>query len=105
MEANEIYKKAIEKWGVSLQLVMAIEEMSELTKEISKHLRGKLDKNKIAEEIADVEIMMEQLKILFDNDKKVKEEKALKLLRLSQILKEDFSGVGGKKQSKWNLRI
>jgi NTP pyrophosphatase (non-canonical NTP hydrolase) len=41
---------------------MVIEEMSELTKEICKYKRGKKDKEHMTEEIADVYIMLEQLK-------------------------------------------
>ena len=44
---------------------MAIVEMSELSKELTKFLRGNGNKEKIAEEI-DVYIMMELLKLLFD---------------------------------------
>lgn len=39
METKELYKMAMEKWGVDLQLIILIEEMSELTKEITKFLR------------------------------------------------------------------
>lgn len=48
---------------------MVIEEMSELTKEICKHKRGKQNRKEIVEEIADVEIMIEQLIIMFDIDR------------------------------------
>lgn len=47
------------------QMFMAVEEMAELQKAVSKAYRGKPDLNNIAEEIADVEIMLEQLKQIF----------------------------------------
>jgi NTP pyrophosphatase (non-canonical NTP hydrolase) len=47
------------------QTMMAIEEMSELTKEICKTKRGKFDKEHIQEEMADVQIMLWQLGIIF----------------------------------------
>nr|WP_199398950.1 hypothetical protein [Ruminiclostridium papyrosolvens] len=65
---NEILKKAIETWGKDAQLDMVIEEMSELTKEICKHKRGKSNRAEIIEEIADVEIMIEQLIIMLEID-------------------------------------
>lgn len=46
-------------------LVVAMEELSELQKEISKALRDKADINHITEEIADVEIIIEKLKNQF----------------------------------------
>ena len=48
------------------QLIVAIEELSELQKELCKTLRGKLNIDNITEEMADVYIMLEQIKIYFD---------------------------------------
>lgn len=70
MEREELYKELIAKYGI-LQLAVAIEELSELQKEICKSLRDKTNIDNIVEEIADVTIMLEQLKIYFkisDND-------------------------------------
>lgn len=65
------------------QIVMAIEEMSELTKELTKALRGYSRRGNVIEEIADVEIMLAQLKVVFSvaNDELDKEKKR-KLERL-----------------------
>jgi len=81
-----IYEEAIKKWGTALQTCMAIEEMAELTKELIKTFRGKLDSDKIAEEMADVEIMMEQLKVVFKNSGIVNTHKEAKLKRLANML-------------------
>lgn len=59
-----IYEKLLKRYGKD-QLVVAMEEMSELTKELCKYLRGNGDVGHIIEEIADVEIMLEQLKMFF----------------------------------------
>lgn len=69
---NATLKKAVAKYGATAQEDIAIEEMSELTKAILKHRRaekfGQYDLtetlNAIAEEIADVEIGLEYLKII-----------------------------------------
>lgn len=53
-------------YGKDSQTLMAIEEMSELTKEICKYSRGKTTRERLVDEIADVEIMVKQLEILFD---------------------------------------
>ena len=58
-------KRVIKTFGEEAQMIVALEELSELQKEITKHLRGKGDPRSIAEEIADVEIMLEQLKLIF----------------------------------------
>lgn len=52
----------------NVQKVIAIEELSELQKEITKDLRGKGNKEHIAEEIADVYIMLSQLTMMYDID-------------------------------------
>jgi Leu/Phe-tRNA-protein transferase len=89
-----IYQRAIERWGISLQSVVVIEEMSELTKEITKTLRGnkfehrnESDFDNIIDEIADVEIMLEQLKWWIPKaTKEVEVFKKNKLKRLQGIL-------------------
>lgn len=63
----DTYAEAVRAYGKQSQLVMAMEEMSELTKELSKNLRGADNSKALAEEIADVEIMLEQLKVIFRN--------------------------------------
>ena len=57
----EIYQKLIQKFGYDHQAGILVEEMAELTQSISKHRRG-LDHN-TAEEIADVQIVLDQLKL------------------------------------------
>lgn len=61
-ERNEIYEKALQLWGAKMQATVAAEEMSEVIKEITKMLRGELDREHMAEEIADATIMLEQLR-------------------------------------------
>ena len=59
---EDVIRKAIDTYGKDAQLWMVIEEMSELSKEICKHKRGKDNFLEIADEMADVYIMLEQLK-------------------------------------------
>ena len=66
MTRDEILKAAIARYGEKAQMVIAMEEMAELTKELSKFLRGAHNEDAIAEEIADVRIMLDQMEILFD---------------------------------------
>lgn len=59
-------ERAIETYGEDMQLNVAIEEFSELIKEICKSNRGNDNIDKIIEEMADCYIMLEQLKIIFE---------------------------------------
>lgn len=68
-------------------LIIAIEELSELSKEISKELRGKGDNTNILEELADVQIgifyIQEICKI---NDEDLNKAMNVKMKRLEDIL-------------------
>lgn len=81
-----LYQQAIDKYGGDNQLNVAIEELSELIKEICKFKRGFDNGEHLAEEVADVEIMCEQLRFIFDLDAKVDYFKNLKLKRLEERL-------------------
>lgn len=83
-----IYRKAVSRFGKLDQLIVATEELSELQKELCKTLRGKMNIDNIAEEIADVEIMLAQLHIIFNIDHKIEKQKQIKLERLSKMLEE-----------------
>jgi len=82
---QEICKKAINTFGEYTQLDMVIEEMAELTQAISKLKRNKV--HNVEEEVADVEIMLQQVKLmsLFDV-KKIDEIKEQKLKRLEGVV-------------------
>lgn len=86
---TDVLRKAIEIFGSEAQCKMAIEEMSELTKEICKHFRGKNNTSAIAEEIADVFIMLWQLKVIFDCGDMVSDWERIKLIRLERKIKEE----------------
>lgn len=60
-----ILSKAIEVYGKENQLTVAVEEFSELIKEICKHKRGEDNKARIIEEMADCYIMLRQLEMMF----------------------------------------
>lgn len=82
MDDKEIIRSALRCWGPQHQVVVAIEEMSELQKELCKLQRGKVNMNHIAEEIADVEIMLAQLKEAFNLYHSVEGQRYFKLQRL-----------------------
>ncbi len=59
-------ERAIEAYGKDMQLTVAVEELSELIKEICKNKRGADNREAIIEEMADCYIMMEQIEMIFD---------------------------------------
>ena len=75
---------AITVYGEQHQQAMLLEEMAELQKEICKRWRGAENINEIAEEIADVQIMLDQMMILFCCAGRVKTFRANKLRRLER---------------------
>lgn len=83
-------QKAVKLWGTDLQLNMAIEEASELIKAICK-LKRNVNADtvmSVAEEIADTEIMLEQLKIMLLCRSDVESWKNYKLERLEVMIEE-----------------
>ena len=90
----KILEGAIKTWGQEAQSVVAIEELSELTKALTKWLRYYLASQgdyeqivaDIREEMADVGIMLNQLCLIFGDPT---EEEILKLLRLEQRIEAE----------------
>lgn len=86
---NPILKRALQTWGEQAQMMMVVEEMSELMKEILKNInRNKDNIAEIIEETADVEIMLEQLKENYGIAEKVKNYKADKIKKIEQRLND-----------------
>jgi hypothetical protein len=81
-----VFAKALGTWGAEAQIAMVFEEMSELQKELCKKLRGAKNINEIAEEIADVEIMLDQMKLLFNIQPLVSVQRGEKVARLIERL-------------------
>lgn len=71
MNMERVMDRAIEHYGVEKQLLVCIEELSELIKAITKAERYPNDdikKDDIAEEMADVYICIEYLKMIYNID-------------------------------------
>ena len=85
MTKTEILNRVIEAKGATHQEIIAIEECSELIQAITHKHRGR--KHNLAEEIADVEIMLEQLKIINGCTDEVEQVKKYKIERLLHRLR------------------
>lgn len=86
MTNTEIYCRALSTYGAEAQTLMVMEEMAELQKELCKHARGMDNRFAIAEEIADVLIMLDQMMVLHDCESIVDQYKVDKLERLKDRL-------------------
>ena len=84
-----VYRKAIERFGPPNQMIKAIEEMSELTKVLAKILvmGGEVSLDELIEEVADVTIMMEQLRLMYNINDEVCEMMDSKVKRLEGRVK------------------
>lgn len=69
-----------DRWGIEMQEFMAIEEMSELTKELIKKIRGKENQQEIIKETADVLITVLQMAEIngYDEVMKIVNEKMIR---------------------------
>ncbi|HCU58419.1 MAG TPA: hypothetical protein DIC64_00365 [Alphaproteobacteria bacterium] len=89
MKKTDIYHRTLKIWSDEHQILQAVEEMSELIKEILKNVNRKKDNiAEIIEETADVEIMLEQLKCCYQINEKVESFKAEKLKKIEQRVDE-----------------
>lgn len=68
MRYQEIYAKTIEKWGEEAQYDQMIEECAELIATLQHFARGKVDKEAVVDELADVFLMVGQLTYMFGED-------------------------------------
>ena len=78
-DSEKIMSRAIATYGAQAQIDKAIEEMSELIK---------IMRDAVAEEIADVMIMLKQLRMIYDCDGKILDYQDDKLRRLEKRLNE-----------------
>jgi len=89
----EMMQIALEKWGLHEQVGQAIEECAELIVALQKHTNRSMQGDtveKILDEIADVEMMLAQIRLAFDiDDKTLCERIKAKFDRLCRYLAED----------------
>lgn len=80
-----ILEGAVSLYGEQAQIDMMIEEMSELTKALCKYKRAQTDRtvDAVREEMADVQIMLNQMALVFGD---FNEEEIAKLERLEERL-------------------
>lgn len=88
-ERLELYKSAINNWGIRPQVMMVMEETGEMLNAIGKYDRGRANESDVITELADVWIMMEQMATFFGWEE-FKKEKERKLERLKERLNNGY---------------
>ena len=88
-QERSVFEHALEQYGPDAQITMVMEEMSELQKELCKYRRGRANYDHIAEEIADVSIMLDQMRLLFQCGGAVQGWRLEKVRRLAQRIAEE----------------
>lgn len=63
---RDLCRRAVQKWGAANQLDMAVEEAAEFIVEVQHYKRERDNRAKLVEEIADLEIMLEQVRVILD---------------------------------------
>ena len=89
MRKKDVYNKAKKVYGIDAQVTKAVEELAELQKELCKFLLDDSNIKNIAEETADVKIMIDQIELMLEIKEEVKAFKKAKIKRLSDRLDEE----------------
>lgn len=88
LEQEEILQRAIDTWGRHEQEQMAIGECGEFLALFGRKVQGRLTREAMVDEIADVTIMMRQMARIYGEDL-VKVRIQYKLRRLEEKLNKD----------------
>ena len=93
MEKRILLQKALDTLGEEFQLMLLVEELGELLQAIGKVHRNKPGSvENMQEEIADVQLMLDQVKLIYDECEinRIIEQKLIRLKsRLDKIWAED----------------
>lgn len=88
MENEKIYRDALETFGADTQTKKLFEEIGEFMEALCKCADGRDKVLHLAEEIADVSIMLDQMAFRFGCDAEVERMRRYKLRRLEQKIEE-----------------
>ena len=91
MNTEQILALKIEKEGVEPQIRQAQEECAELITALNHFCRGREESiDEVTEEMADVEILLLQLRKILENDEEIVSWKNIKLSKLAKELEVTY---------------
>ncbi|SEA00021.1 hypothetical protein SAMN05660420_01019 [Desulfuromusa kysingii] len=85
MDIQSIYQKTISQWGKEAQYDQMVEECAELITALKHFRRGKVNQQVVIDELADVTLMLGQLRWMF-GAAEVDSAVQKKLLKLNQLM-------------------
>ena len=90
----EICNYALEKWGMTAQLDQMAEECAEYIVALNHYKRGRINESQLMDEIADVSIMVREMKIYFEHIE-LKEERKIRRLnrKINREIDKERGGV------------
>lgn len=83
-DVRAIAERTIRHFGARHQIAKLLEELGELSTEAARELVGRPDRDAFAAECADVEIVLEQMRVLM-GDELIEHHKRIKLKRLVDV--------------------
>jgi NTP pyrophosphatase (non-canonical NTP hydrolase) len=83
---SEIYEEAVRQWGIDHNLWQLVEEMAELVVAISHGKRGRGKLVEVAEEVADVKILLALVEQIWNIGPEVETYRVAKMARLEKQL-------------------
>lgn len=97
MSEKSIFEQAVECWGPVSQVGMVNEEAGELITVLNQWIRGRVSASRVAEEVADMSIVLDQIQHIIAMNGMDPEKFSLmvgrfreqKLVRLQEILKQE----------------
>jgi NTP pyrophosphatase (non-canonical NTP hydrolase) len=90
MRYRELYAKTISKWGEDAQYDQMIEECAELIATLQHFARGKVGKDTVVNELADVFLMVGQLTYMF-GEQELAAAVEQKIAKLHRLLAEEVA--------------
>lgn len=87
IQESEVCRRAINQYGILRQMAKAAEEFAEAAAAINRHMATEGSHEEIISELADVEIMCQQMRLIFGNQP-IDAAKKMKLERLQKRLEE-----------------
>ncbi len=85
MDKEQLYQATIDTWGIDAQYEQMVEECAELIAALKHFQRGKIDRQKVIDELADVSLMVGQLTWMFGQET-VNQTIEDKLAKLNKLL-------------------
>ena len=93
MTREEILSKALRHYGIKPQMIQATEELGELIQAIAKLVNERGTVENLAEEIADVRIMLDQIEMALMLEEQTRRIEGEKLVRLARRMEDDKGTV------------